>query len=377
VLAPGVYDKAQRAPFREEGRPGIDISGDGRGCNEVSGRFEVRSLVVSPGGRLERLWIVYEHHCEGGTAGRFGEVRLGEPGPDGPVGVAPSIVRWPPRDHGGAGAVVPVSVVAAGATQMGAASVAGADPGDYTIRLDECAGQALAPGGPALRASWELRAGDATPLPPWMVSGQGSTGPPVSLDDRTPGAGGPAAGATPQAGQPGAKPAAPCAGAAALPLRRGTSAANRIRGTRRAERILAGAGRDRVRAGAGGDCVDGGAGNDVLHGDAGADALFGGLGTDRLYGGAGFDSLDGGLGGDRLDAGTGSDVVSGGPGRDWLVGGAGADTLRGDAGDDILVGGAGRDRLDCGEGPRDAARGVARGEPARGCERVARARSAR
>jgi hypothetical protein len=30
-LAPGYYTRAQRAPFREAGRPGIDISGSGRG----------------------------------------------------------------------------------------------------------------------------------------------------------------------------------------------------------------------------------------------------------------------------------------------------------------------------------------------------------
>src|SRR5918992_442224 len=62
VLAPGVYDDAQRAPFREAGHPGIDISGDGRGCNTVTGRFEVRAFDVTADGRLQRLWIVYEHH---------------------------------------------------------------------------------------------------------------------------------------------------------------------------------------------------------------------------------------------------------------------------------------------------------------------------
>jgi hypothetical protein len=31
VLQPGFYINAQRAPFREAGRPGIDIYGSGRG----------------------------------------------------------------------------------------------------------------------------------------------------------------------------------------------------------------------------------------------------------------------------------------------------------------------------------------------------------
>src|SRR5262245_19613902 len=53
ALAPGVYDRAQRAPFRESGRPGIDISGDGRGCNEDSGRFEVKDFRVAGDGTLQ------------------------------------------------------------------------------------------------------------------------------------------------------------------------------------------------------------------------------------------------------------------------------------------------------------------------------------
>jgi hypothetical protein len=44
ALAPGYYTHAQRAPFREAGRPGIDISGSGRGCNEISGLFQVKDI---------------------------------------------------------------------------------------------------------------------------------------------------------------------------------------------------------------------------------------------------------------------------------------------------------------------------------------------
>jgi hypothetical protein len=67
-----VYVGAQRAPFREAGRPGIEISGDGRGCNTISGSFEVRELVVAADGSVQRAWIMYEQHCEGGTAALFG-----------------------------------------------------------------------------------------------------------------------------------------------------------------------------------------------------------------------------------------------------------------------------------------------------------------
>jgi len=146
ALTVGVYDKAQRAPFREAGRPGIDISGDGRGCNTVTGRFEVKAFDVTPAGVLERLWIVYEHHCEGGTSALFGEVRLGVDGAGGPVAVAPSIIRWPLLESGDSGTTVPVTVMARDGAAIGTVSIAGASPGAYTKRVDECSGRTLAAG---------------------------------------------------------------------------------------------------------------------------------------------------------------------------------------------------------------------------------------
>src|SRR4051794_6867728 len=146
-LAPGVYDNAQRAPFREAGRPGIDIGGDGRGCNTIEGRFEVKAISIASSGALERLWIVYEQHCEGGTAALFGEVAVGMPAEDGRAVAAPSIVRWPAGESGRPGSVQPVTLIGppAGA-QLGAVSVAGANPGDFTIRTDECGGRSLPAG---------------------------------------------------------------------------------------------------------------------------------------------------------------------------------------------------------------------------------------
>src|SRR3954451_6243625 len=145
-LAPGVYDRAQRAPFHEAGRPGIDIGGDGRGCNTIAGRFEVKDLAVTSDGVLQRLWIVYEQHCEGGTSALFGEIRLGEPGPVGTGGVAPAIIRWPTSDVGKLATVVPATIVATGPMQLTGAALGGANPGDFGIRLDECTGKALVAG---------------------------------------------------------------------------------------------------------------------------------------------------------------------------------------------------------------------------------------
>lgn len=43
-LAPGAYPAAQRWPFEDDGHPGLDVSGDGRGCNQLSGSFEIVTL---------------------------------------------------------------------------------------------------------------------------------------------------------------------------------------------------------------------------------------------------------------------------------------------------------------------------------------------
>src|SRR4051812_10868039 len=147
ALTPGYYTDAQRAAFRTGGHPGIDVYGSGRGCNETEGRFEVKDIATDSSGAVQRLWIVYEQHCEGGTSALFGEVRIGEPVPDGPAAPATTTVRWPPTDKGGAGTAVPVTLVATATTTVAGVSVTGDDAADFPIRVDECSGKTLAAGG--------------------------------------------------------------------------------------------------------------------------------------------------------------------------------------------------------------------------------------
>lgn len=64
VLATQVYENAERWPFQDSGHPGFDVSGDGRGCNTVSGRFQVEELQMN-GGTLQSFTATFEHHCEG------------------------------------------------------------------------------------------------------------------------------------------------------------------------------------------------------------------------------------------------------------------------------------------------------------------------
>jgi hypothetical protein len=62
-LQPGIYRDAWRASFRN-GHNGLDFSGDGRGCNEVFGEFEVLEIGYDSTGRLNRFAADFAQRCE-------------------------------------------------------------------------------------------------------------------------------------------------------------------------------------------------------------------------------------------------------------------------------------------------------------------------
>jgi hypothetical protein len=80
-LAVGSYTGAVRAPFRPAGTPGVDIFGDGRGCNTLTAQFDVNELSYTPAGELLVFDATFEQHCEGGTAALFGRIRIDNPPP--------------------------------------------------------------------------------------------------------------------------------------------------------------------------------------------------------------------------------------------------------------------------------------------------------
>lgn len=73
--APGSYADAQRYPFQLSTRPGLSFYGEGRGCNTVSGWFEIVELEVV-GSTVLRLAVDFTQHCEGGTTALFGAIRI-------------------------------------------------------------------------------------------------------------------------------------------------------------------------------------------------------------------------------------------------------------------------------------------------------------
>ncbi len=64
-LTPGVYTGAMRFPFQDPGRPGLSVTGDGRGCNTLTGRFRVYEVQFGAGDAVDRFAASFEQHCEG------------------------------------------------------------------------------------------------------------------------------------------------------------------------------------------------------------------------------------------------------------------------------------------------------------------------
>ena len=62
-IAVGIYEMAERAIPGSPGRAGLEIGGDGRGCNQIQGRFQVHELVRTQG-RTEAATVSFEQTCE-------------------------------------------------------------------------------------------------------------------------------------------------------------------------------------------------------------------------------------------------------------------------------------------------------------------------
>jgi hypothetical protein len=79
ALAAGPYADAQRYPFQSVGRPGLDYFGAGRGCNTVTGKFDVLAIAYRADGSVERAAVNFEHHCEGALPAARGRLRINFP----------------------------------------------------------------------------------------------------------------------------------------------------------------------------------------------------------------------------------------------------------------------------------------------------------
>jgi len=72
-LTVGVYENAFRFPFNDP-LPGLDFSGNGRGCNTLTGRFRIFDIEIV-NTQVTRLIADFEQHCEGGSSALRGSIR--------------------------------------------------------------------------------------------------------------------------------------------------------------------------------------------------------------------------------------------------------------------------------------------------------------
>ena len=63
-LEPGLYADLMRDPFHNPAKGGIEISGDGRGCNTILGSFVVDAISFDGGGALQSVDLRFVQRCE-------------------------------------------------------------------------------------------------------------------------------------------------------------------------------------------------------------------------------------------------------------------------------------------------------------------------
>jgi uncharacterized delta-60 repeat protein len=85
TLVPGFYGNAVRYPFQSSSQPGLDIAGEGRGSNTLTGNFTVKQAAYDASGNVLAFDVTFEQHSEGATPALTGEMKYGMPG--GPSGV--------------------------------------------------------------------------------------------------------------------------------------------------------------------------------------------------------------------------------------------------------------------------------------------------
>jgi hypothetical protein len=83
-LTVGIYEGAVRFPFQASNQPGLSVGGDGRGCNTLTGRFEVLEAVYGATGDVVSFAADFEQHCEGAPPALVGSVHFNADAPIAP-----------------------------------------------------------------------------------------------------------------------------------------------------------------------------------------------------------------------------------------------------------------------------------------------------
>jgi hypothetical protein len=146
TLTPGTTYPTARAAT-DASTAGLDVYGDGRGCNMASGSLHLIELTLGGGGTtIATFAATYENHCEDASApALFGELRYQSSSDFRADSVDPTNVDFGSQRLTSS-TVLPVSITNTGnvALVLGTAVITGADAGDYSLQTDTCSGQSLA-----------------------------------------------------------------------------------------------------------------------------------------------------------------------------------------------------------------------------------------
>jgi hypothetical protein len=71
-----LYEDATRYPFQAPAVPGLSVSGDGRGCSELTGSFQVHEIVYGTGTDVDSFAADFVQFCDGSPRKLVGSIRF-------------------------------------------------------------------------------------------------------------------------------------------------------------------------------------------------------------------------------------------------------------------------------------------------------------
>jgi hypothetical protein len=145
TLTVGTYENAQRSA--DALHPGLDVGGQGRGCNTATGRFVISEIERDLNGNVTTLALAFEQHCEGGPAALFGEVRYQASTGYELLSVAPTSVDLGSAGIGTATLAQTVHLTSIGTVGLAISglSIDGTNAADFAIVSETCPDGVLAP----------------------------------------------------------------------------------------------------------------------------------------------------------------------------------------------------------------------------------------
>jgi hypothetical protein len=143
-LAAGTYSTTR---FPSSSAAGLDVSGDGRGCNTSTGSLTVLEVSFDSDGNPLTFAASYEQHCEGDSEALFGELRYSSGFEFRAASTSPSALTFSGQLVGTSSAPQTVTISNTGsvALTLGSATVGGTNPGDFSVTSDACSGSTLDP----------------------------------------------------------------------------------------------------------------------------------------------------------------------------------------------------------------------------------------